>query len=152
MSTETLERLRRLLRDVSTETILLHQAIADRLGLGLADHKCLGLLLEAGGPVTAGQLATMTGLTTGAITGTIDRLEAAGFVHRRRDDQDRRRVILELDDTKVSREVLPLFAPLAGRMDALAASYSKRDLATIAGFLERGLAVSRRHREQVRGR
>ncbi len=82
------DRLNRLTRDLSTETILLHQAIADRLGLNPTDHKCLSLLLDAGEPITAGELAVRTGLTTGAITGIVDRLERARFVRRERDPND----------------------------------------------------------------
>src|SRR6516225_8343013 len=68
-------------RDVGTAAIMFHQAVADRLGLNPTDHKCLDLVHRAGG-ATAGDLAEWTGLTTGAITGLIDRLERAGFVRR----------------------------------------------------------------------
>jgi len=140
------DRLNRLTRDLSTETILLHQTIADRLGLNPTDHKCLGFLLDAGGPITAGELAVRTGLTTGAITGIVDRLEQADFVRRARDPNDRRRVVLEVVMERVQREVFPLFEPLGKRMGALAASYSQRDLATIIDFMERGLGISRAYR------
>ena len=66
------------MRETSTVTILFHQAIADRLGMNVTDHKCAGILARSG-PITAGELARHTGLTTGAITGVIDRLEQAGF-------------------------------------------------------------------------
>ena len=65
------------MRETSTVTILFHQAIADRLGMNVTDHKCAGILSRSG-PITAGELARRTGLTTGAITGVIDRLEQAG--------------------------------------------------------------------------
>src|SRR5262249_27352660 len=117
--------------------------VADRLGLNLTDHKCLNFLLDAGVPITAGQLASLTGLTTGAVTGIVDRLEGAGFVRRKRDPDDRRRVTLELNAKKVRREVFPLFGDLARRMNALAQSYSERDLTTITRFLEHGLEISR---------
>jgi len=145
------DRLNQLSRDLSTETILLHQAIADRLGLNLTDHKALGFLLDAEGPITAGELAVRTGLTTGAITGIVDRLENAGFVRRKRDADDRRQVILEVIMDKVRREIFPLFDQLAKRMSALAASYSPHDLATIMTFLERGLAISREYRAKLQG-
>jgi DNA-binding MarR family transcriptional regulator len=145
------DQLNRLTRDLSTETILLHQAIADRLGLNLTDHKCLGFLLDAGEPKTAGQLATLTGLTTGAITGIVDRLEGAGFVRRKRDPEDRRRVTLEVNYDKVRREVFPLFEELARQMSTVAAKYSKRDLETIMGFMERGIEISRDYRAKLRG-
>jgi len=138
-----------LMRDMSTETVLLHQTIADRLGLNMTDHKCLGFLLDAGEPITPGQLAVLTGLTTGAITGIVDRLEDAGFVRRKRDPKDRRRVIIELNLDKVRRQVFPLFEQLAKRMSALAASYSSHDLATIADFMERGVEISREYRAKL---
>ena len=84
------------MREISTVTILFHQAIADRLGMNVTDHKCAGILARSG-PITAGELARRTGLTTGAITGVIDRLEQAGFARRARDPGDRRRVIIEPD-------------------------------------------------------
>src|SRR4051812_25029573 len=82
------------LRQLSAATIMFHQAVADRLGLNVTDHKCVDLL-QRNGPLTAGELAQHTGLTTGAITGVIDRLEKAGFVRRAEDANDRRRVIIE---------------------------------------------------------
>jgi DNA-binding MarR family transcriptional regulator len=145
------DRLNRLSRDLSTETILLHQAIADRLGLNLTDHKALGFLLDAEEPITAGELAARTGLTTGAITGIVDRLESAGFVRRKRDAGDRRQVILEVVMDKVRRDLFPLFEQLGKRMSALAASYSPRDLATIISFMERGLVISREYRAKLQG-
>jgi DNA-binding MarR family transcriptional regulator len=145
------DRLNRLMRDLSTETILLHQSIADRLGLNVTDHKCLGFLLDAGEPITPGQLATLTGLTTGAVTGIVDRLAKAGFVRRKRDPNDRRRVIIELNLDKVQRQVFPVFEQLAKRMSALAASYSNRDLATIMEFMQRGVEVSREYRAKIQG-
>src|SRR5262245_29900394 len=91
---EVLATLPAEFRQLSVATIMFHQAIADRLGMNVTDHKCADLL-ERNGPMTAGELAEQTGLTTGAITGVIDRLEQAGFVRRAPDPGDRRRVIVE---------------------------------------------------------
>jgi DNA-binding MarR family transcriptional regulator len=146
------DRLNRLIRDLSTETILLHQAIADRLGLNPTDHKALGFLLDAGRPITAGRLALEMGLTTGAITGIVDRLEEAGFMRRKRDPADRRQVMLEVIMDKVRREVFPVFEQLGKQMSALAGSYSRRDLATITDFVERGVAISREYRAKLQPR
>jgi DNA-binding MarR family transcriptional regulator len=71
------------------------QAVADALGLNRTDMRCVDVL-EREGPLTAGRLAEVTGLTTGAMTTALDRLERAGFARRRRDDADRRRVLVEL--------------------------------------------------------
>src|SRR5215468_4932005 len=81
-------------REMSAATVMFHQAVADRLGMNITDHKCADILARTG-PITAGDLARRTGLTTGAITGVIDRLEREGFVRRVRDPHDRRRVIVE---------------------------------------------------------
>src|SRR6185436_7386052 len=80
---------------LSTATVLFHSAIADRLGVSVTDLKCYSILRQTG-PITAGELGERLGLTTGAITGVIDRLEHVGLVHRARDPNDRRRVVLEL--------------------------------------------------------
>src|SRR5690606_6880522 len=70
-----------------------HAAVAESVGLSLTDLRYLHLVTE--GPVTAGDLARRTGLTTGAVTRVIDRLQRAGFVRRAADPSDRRRVIVE---------------------------------------------------------
>jgi DNA-binding MarR family transcriptional regulator len=122
-------------RQLSLATIMFHQAVADRLGLNPTDHKCIDLLASAG-PMTAGELADATGLTTGAITGVIDRLQEAGFVRREDDPNDRRRVIVRVIP-KRSREIDRLFEFLSAAMTDLGASYSNRDLATIVDFMTR---------------
>src|SRR6516164_2366733 len=90
---ELLASLNQAGRQLSTATIMFHQAIADRIGLHPTDLKCADILFVKG-PLTAGELAELTGLTTGAITGVIDRLEGAGFARREEDRYDRRRVIV----------------------------------------------------------
>ena len=91
---ELLRELNQALRKVAAQSVLLSGAVARLAGLNSTDLKCLDLLLLSGG-TTAGTLAAHTGLTTGAITSVIDRMEAAGFARRRRDPDDRRRVLVE---------------------------------------------------------
>jgi DNA-binding transcriptional ArsR family regulator len=88
-----LEAVERRIREVTRLTLVFSEQMAAQLGVSSTDLECLNLV-GAGGEVTAGALATRTGLTTGAITGAIDRLERAGLVERRRDDTDRRKVIV----------------------------------------------------------
>ena len=64
-------------RQMSTGAVMFHQAVADRFGLHATDHKCTDLIARHG-PMSAGTLAALTGLTSGAITGVVDRLEAGG--------------------------------------------------------------------------
>jgi DNA-binding MarR family transcriptional regulator len=73
--------------------VLHNHAVAQRLGLGASDSQLISLL-NMHGPLTPGRLATLTGLTTGTVTGVIDRLERAGFVRRERDTTDRRKVLV----------------------------------------------------------
>lgn len=122
-------------RQLSTATIMFHQAIADRLGLNVTDHKCMDLLLMKG-PLTAGELAGLTGLTTGAITAVIDRLEQAGFVRRGDDLDDRRRVVVQAVP-KRCREIERLFEPLAATIAELSARYKDEELVVILDFMNR---------------
>jgi|SRR5579883_240837 len=121
-------------RQLATATVLFHQAIADRLGMHATDHRCLEILSRAG-RMTAGELTELTGLTTGATTGVIDRLEKAGFVRRVEDPDDRRRVVIEPFPERIEREIAPLFRSLAPAMAELCGGYSAHDLAVIREFI-----------------
>jgi DNA-binding MarR family transcriptional regulator len=81
-------------REMSLEAVMFHQVLADELGLYVTDHKCMDIIHRFGA-MPAGRLGEMTGLTTGAITGMIDRLEKAGYVRRTNDAKDRRKTIVE---------------------------------------------------------
>src|ERR671938_1930656 len=99
-------------KEMSTETIMFHQAVADVLGLHITDHKCLDLIHRFGA-MPAGRLGELTGLTTGAVTGIIDRLEEAGYARRTNDPKDRRRTIVEpIRNKKLERKLETIFTPL----------------------------------------
>src|SRR6516162_8504523 len=123
-------------RQLSTATIMFHQAIADRLGMNVTDHKCADILLRTG-PITAGELARHTGLTTGAITGVIDRLEKAGFVRRAKDPGDRRRVIVEPRIKRMEQVIAHLFQSMARSATNLCEGYTTEELAVIRDFTAR---------------
>ena len=111
--------------------------VAAAVGLNPTDLGCLCLLLLHG-PSPAGRLAELTGLTTGAVTGVIDRLELAGFAQRVPDASDRRKVIVQPDEAKVEQELLPHFAQLNNATKpGFYARYDKDELAAIRDFLSR---------------
>lgn len=96
MEPEVLERFTWYMREQSALTVMFHTKVAGQMGLSATDEKCLDLAMRADGPITAGRIAELSGLSTGAVTGVIDRLERAGFVRRVRDPHDRRKVLVEL--------------------------------------------------------
>jgi len=136
-------------RELATKTVLFHAALAARFGLSATDLKCLDLLRQTKTPMTATNLAGLTGLTGGAVTGVADRLEAAGFVERVRDPADRRRWELRpLPDRQ--QEVMGLFAPLASAMSELCADYSDDELDLITDFLTKLGSVMDEQTERLR--
>ena len=107
------------------------------VGLNPTDLGSLCLLLLHG-PAPAGRLAELTGLTTGAVTGVIDRLEAGGFVRRELDPADRRRVIVVPDRGRVDRDLFPHFPSLQRAAAAkFYDTYSDAELEVISAFLSR---------------
>jgi DNA-binding MarR family transcriptional regulator len=123
--------------------VLISDLVATRVGLNSTDLECLDLLYLAG-VTTAGTLAKHTGLTTGATTAVIDRLERAGFVRRRRDTADRRCVLVEVLPSSAGR-VQPLYALLATRLAELNKHYDDKQLAVVVDYLSRALAAGAEH-------
>lgn len=136
-------------RELSTQTIFFHEAIARKLGLNATDTRCLDLISRAGeNRVTAGDLGKATGLTTGAVTGILDRLEKAGMVKRERDTNDRRKVFVR-PVPEAMRRVGPLYDKLGTAMMKLASSYQTRELELISDFLQRNLALLKEQIESL---
>jgi DNA-binding MarR family transcriptional regulator len=130
-------------RELSTAVVLFQEAVAAQLGMSATEWKCLGLLGEHG-PATAGRLAELSGFTTGAITGIVDRLEKAGYVRREANPRDRRSVIVHpVRSRELGEQVAPILASLGKAMAALASLYSARELALIQDYLERSIRVLR---------
>jgi DNA-binding MarR family transcriptional regulator len=146
---ELLAALNGAFRQSSTAAIMFHQAIADRLGLNVTDHKCAGILCQTG-PIPAGELAERTGLTTGAITGVIDRLEKAGFARRTKDPKDRRRVIVEPLPERIERQIAPLFESMARASVELCERYSTQELAVIHDFTTRAQQMTLEETRKLR--
>jgi DNA-binding MarR family transcriptional regulator len=123
---ELLGALGLAMREMSALSVLHSQAIAAALGINSTDLECLDFVVMRG-PATAGTLAEITGLTTGAITGVIDRLEKARFVRRVRDPGDRRKVLVEVLPA-VRRRIDPLGMPMQRAMFAALGAHKTEDL------------------------
>src|SRR5215204_1177019 len=98
------------IRKVGAQAVLISDLVATRVGINSTDLECLDLLQMAG-PTTAGGMSERSGLTTGATTAMIDRLERAGFVRRRRDPGDRRVVVVEVLN-HCGSHIAPLYQPI----------------------------------------
>jgi DNA-binding MarR family transcriptional regulator len=133
--TELLGEVLRQVRRMTAQSVLIGEAVSERFGLNSSDLECLDLALLSGG-ASAGEFAKATGLTTGAITGVIDRLEQAGYVRRERDPSDRRKVLVRARPV-MTRRIAPLYDSLQREMTALWSRYGDEELAVILDFLTR---------------
>lgn len=139
--TELLSAVLLKTRKMTGQGILFSQAVADRLGLAVTDAEALEQL-AAMGRATAGQIAELTGLTTGAATRMIDRLEQSGFVRRGADPADRRRVIVEPILERV-RDVETQYTALRTATHDAIERYSADELRLIGDYLDRALEAGR---------
>ena len=114
--------------------ILYNHAVSAQVGLGASDSQFM-TLLQTYGPLTPRQLAEHTGLTSGTITGVIDRLESHGFVTREPDPADRRKVVVTPSVQAIQDKLVPLYAEQGDRMQSVLASRSVAELRVISDFL-----------------
>jgi DNA-binding MarR family transcriptional regulator len=129
---------------LGAELVLFSQSVADRLKINVTDLQCLTVVMSAG-PMTAGQIAEATGLTTGAITGVVDRLEKAGLVKREGDPADRRRVVVRALPGDVLAASDPAVSSAFARLTAATTEqyegYSDRELQLVVDALARAHPV-----------
>lgn len=133
-------RIGNIVRRMGAQSVIVSQTVAARFDLNTTDLEGLDLI-QLQGHVSAGQLATATGLTSGAVTALIDRLERAGYVERVDDPADRRRVLVRIREGSIV-EIAKVYAPMQKRMFALWSQYSVDELAVIEDFLSRSLELS----------
>ena len=122
---------------------------AERLGVSETDLRCLNIIENAGG-LSAGELARQSGLTGGAITGVIDRLERVGFSRRVFDPADRRRVTVEVTPA-FYRAADRIWGPMATDWQStLAKRFTSEELERITEFLRATNDVGRQHLDRLR--
>lgn len=135
-------RIHALLRAIDADMDRFDEAAAARLGINPTGFRCMDIL-SRGGAITAGKLAAEAGLTTGAVTALVDRLEKAGYVRRKRDRRDRRVVLIEATARAIDK-VWPVFAGLVTESSAVLNGFRIGELETIVRFLEMSQVVIRR--------
>jgi DNA-binding MarR family transcriptional regulator len=123
-----------------------NESVAKKLKLSRTDMRCLELIGRHG-PLTAGRLAEESGLTTGAVTFILDRLEEAGMVTRRRDTEDRRRVWVEINPG-AQEQLQRMQQPVAEQMREVTQRFKADELAVVRDYMRQAKEVFQR---QVRG-
>jgi DNA-binding MarR family transcriptional regulator len=128
-----------------------NHAVADYIGLHQTDQECIDLL-DWTGPITAGEIGHHLGLSSGAVTGLVDRLESGGWVRRERDPHDRRRVFVHVSNQR-GADLWRLYQPLAEAIEAYRDNLDARDLRVVVEFLEfanETIAGATRHARRLR--
>jgi DNA-binding MarR family transcriptional regulator len=143
--------LNKQIRFLTANSVVFSKLIADRVGQHATDLECLDFLI-LNGPATAGKLAELTGLTTGAVTAVIDRLEKAGYARRERDLDDRRKVIVIPNEPKIYKEVAPFSESMGVALEAISQEFSESELDVILHFLAKANAAANEEIVKLRSR
>lgn len=134
------QQFRTASRQYSDASIFMHEAIARKAGLTGSDHKYLGLILQHK-ELTAGDLSKLTGLTTGAVTGLIDRLEKKKLLKRQFTKDDRRKVIIVPNEENTMKLLQPLFLELQQKTSDLIATFSSTEIQAIERYFTEATAI-----------
>lgn len=140
MKDKLITTVRKLSQSYAYTSLQMHEAIARQAGLYGTDQKYLGFFLTKGS-MTAGELAKITGLTTGAVTGLIDRFEKKGLVQRRFTREDRRKVIIEPNSENILALLKGLYTEFRERSEKLMASFTATELKTIESYSSKMIAI-----------
>jgi DNA-binding MarR family transcriptional regulator len=143
-----LQELEHAVRRSSAQGVIFGQTVASRAGISGSDLDCLDFLILEG-RVTAGRLAEVTGLTTGAITGVVDRLEKAGLVRRERDDNDRRKVFIATVPQNIAR-IGKFYEHMQRAMLKVWDTYSDAELRLLLRFATHGYQTMLAATEELR--
>ncbi len=134
------DKFRTASRQYSDTSIFMHEAIARKAGLSGADHKYLGLILQHK-ELTAGDIAKLTGLTTGAVTGLIDRLEKKKLLKRQLTKDDRRKVIIIPNVENSMKLLQPIFSKLQQKTTDLIDSFTDKEIQIIERYFTEATAI-----------
>src|SRR5687767_8348095 len=134
------DAIRKLSQHYAFSSIQMHEAIGRKAGLSGTDHKYLGFLIEKG-QMTAGELSVLTGLTTGAVTGLIDRFEKKKLVRRQFAEDDRRKIIIVPNTETIMSIFAPLYKEFRKKSEKLTASYSDKEIKIIESYFTRAIDI-----------
>ena len=148
MKNEAVIKVRKLSQAHAYTSIQMHEAIARKAGFSGTDHKYLGFLWQ-NGQMTAGELANLSGLTTGAVTGLIDRFEKKKLVKRQHDKTDRRKVIIVPDIEKITALLVPLYKDFQSNTEKLFGTFSSEELKTLERYFLGALEIMKSKIEMV---
>jgi DNA-binding MarR family transcriptional regulator len=140
MENELIKRIRKLTQQYAYTSIQMHETIARKAGLSGTDHKYLGFLIEKG-QMTAGELSNLTGLTTGAVTGLIDRFERKKLVKRQFAKDDRRKVFIEPNTENIMALFVPLYKEFRSKSEKLTASFSNKEIKIIETYFSKAIEI-----------
>lgn len=140
MKNKKVVELRKLSQKFTYTSIQMHETIARNAGFSSTDHKYLGFFLQKGN-LTAGELADLTGLTTGAVTGLIDRFEKKKLVKRQYDNNDRRKVIIEPDSKKIMNLFTPFYKEFQNTTDNIISTFSDKEKEIINTYLLKSIEL-----------
>jgi DNA-binding MarR family transcriptional regulator len=140
MDSDIIKEMRKLSQLYSFSSIQMHEAVARKAGLSGTDHKYLGFLMQKG-QMTAGELSTLTGLTTGAVTALIDRFEKKKFVKRQFAKDDRRKVVIEPNTKKIMEILVPLYKEFRNKSEKLTASFSNKEIKIIETYFLKAIEI-----------
>lgn len=145
---ELVDELLHLARAHEAANDAFDEVAREKLGINRTDLRCLNII-DNSGPMTAGRLAELSGLTTAAVTSVLDRLELAGYARRVRDQPDRRQVMVEVTPLLAERAT-PIWGPLGEEARSTLSRMSAEELRALIDFYRLGIELNERHIERVR--
>lgn len=141
MRSDQVLEIRKLSQKYAYTSIEMHETIARKAGFAGTDHKYLGFFLQKG-KLTAGELAELTGLTTGSVTAMIDRFEKKGLVKRQPDSIDRRKVFIVPEHEKIITLLKPFYQEFQDETEKLIASLSSNEREVIESYLTKAIEIT----------
>ncbi|HMR82552.1 MAG TPA: MarR family transcriptional regulator [Niabella sp.] len=151
MKSDLIVKVRKLSQLYAYTSIKMHETVARKAGFSGTDHKYLGFLLQKG-RMTAGELAELSGLTTGAVTGLIDRFEKKELVQRQFDKSDRRKVVIVPNKTKITKLISPFYRDFQANSEELLSTFSSNEIETMEHYFTKAIALMEKTTETIQKR